>query len=116
MKNFLRRMFDGHIDHLKVSCKRWRRELEVSYGLFSDGHDCLKIKIDDVLFRGKSVLSETRKMPKVMSLIEEKAWEEAEHRAEMILFRRWENKFGDGSRSGEIIKKALSKTHSKTPA
>jgi hypothetical protein len=112
--SILRRMFDGQVE-LKVACPKWRRELEVSYGLFGDGSSCLKIKIDDVVFRGHSILAEVRKMPGVVSFIESCIWRDAEQRAEMILMRRWHEKCGDGSRAGSIIKKALSRLSSSVP-
>ncbi len=112
---FLRRMFDGHLDGLKVPGPKWARGIDVSYGLFSDGHNCLRIKIDDVFAHGKSVLSEIKNFPNVIEFIKSKVWDEAERRAEMILFRRWEDKCGDGTKAGEIIKKALSKKKVKAP-
>jgi hypothetical protein len=106
--HILHRKFDGFFE-LSVACAKWKRAVEVSYGLFGDGQNAVKIRIDDVMFRGHTITDEVRHMPDVIKYIEAKAWEDARHRSELILMQRWNEKKGDGSRAGNIIKRVLNK-------
>jgi len=105
----LKWVFDGKAQ-MRIAFAN-KNAFDVLYSFFCDSHEHMKVHIFDIVSDGVSFIVDAKKHLDIMATAKATAWADVEHRAEVILIRKW-NKLqkADASASKNLSKAIKSMT------